>query len=156
LHCDGSRWRGNVKGFGDSFLGAFGGAFGFEGEGEKPASETDPLVPPLSLTGQPPALGFPQLNANLLATQGTLQGINNFFSNIFSGAIFNPSAFNPASSFTTSAITTRISQSVGGTNQPSNVGGTQFGGFVSANEQEVALQTAIVESISNNPSFFLR
>jgi len=148
----GSKLGGGFKDFGSSFIGGLGGAFGFGDEGEKPASEADPLVPPASLTGQPPALGLPQLNANLLATQGTLQGINNFFSNIFSGAIFNPSAFNTQSSFTAQAIQTRIDRA----NNPANFnqGGTTFGGFTSASEQEIALQNAIIESKQKNPSFF--
>jgi len=152
----GARIGGGFKGFGESFVSGLGGGLFGDVFGEKPASETDPLVPPLSLTGQPPALGLPQLNANLVATQGTLQGITNFFSNIFSGAQFNPSAFNPASSFTQSAIQRRIDQSVGGVNQPISAGGTPFGGFTSANAQEIALQNAIVQSQIDNPSFFLR
>jgi len=151
----GSKLGAGFKGFGDSFITGLGGSI-FGESGEKPASEADPLVPPLSLTGQAPALGLPQLNANLLATQGTLQGINNFFSNIFSGASFNPNAFNPASSFTEQAIQSRISLQKGEISGSGTQGGTQFGGFVSANEQEVALQVAIVESQKNNPSFFLK
>jgi len=150
----GAKLGGGFKGFGDSFLAGLGGSI--FGDGEKPASETNPLTPPLSLTGQPPALGLPQLQDSLQQTQGTLQGINNFFSNIFSGASFNPSAFNPASSFTPQAIQTRIGLQSGTVTGSGVQGGTQFGGFVSANEQEVALQVAIVESQSKNPSFFLR
>jgi len=151
----GAKLGGGFKGFGESFIGSLGGAFGFESLGETPASEVDPLAPPLSLTGQAPALGLPQLNANILATQGTLQGINNFFSNIFSGAIFNPQAVSLSQLFSQQAIQTRIAQTVGGTNQPSSTGGTAFGGFTSANEQEIALQNAIVQSQIDNPSFFL-
>jgi len=158
----GARIGGGFKDFGSSFIGGLGGAFGFEGEGEKPASETDPLSPPLSLTGQAPALGLPQLNANLLATQGTLQGVNNFFSNLFSGAFFNPNAFEFAPSFSQSAITTRIglqSGTVSGSGLQTGglgAGGTPFGGFTSANAQEIALQNAIVQSQIDNPSFFLK
>jgi len=145
----GAKIGGGFKSFGDSFIGGLGGSFGI---GEKPASETDPLVPPLSLTGQAPALGLPQLNANLLATQGTLQGINNFFSNIFSGAIFNPLAFNPRSSFETQAIQNRIQFASIIQQRPRET----FGGFETANAQEIALQEAIVKSQRDNPSFFLR
>jgi len=151
----GAKIGGGFKGFGDSFLGGLTGAFGLEGEGETPASEVDPLVPPLSLTGQAPAIGLPQLNANLVATQGTLQGINNFFSNVFSGAIFNPQAVSLPQLFSQQAIQTRIAQTVGGTNQNPSTGGTPFGGFTNANQQEIALQNAIVQSQIDNPSFFL-
>jgi len=149
----GSKLGGGFKTFGDSFIGGLGGIFGTSSDGEKPASESDPLVVPGSLTGQAPALGLEQLNANLLATQGTLQGINNFFGNIFSGAIFNPSAFNTQSSFTVQAIQTRLNRA----NNPANFnqGGTTFGGFTNASEQEIALQNAIIESKEKNPSFFL-
>jgi len=150
----GAKLGGGFKDFGSSFVGGLGGIFGSSDEGEKPASESDPLVPPLSLTGQAPALGLPQLNANLLQTQGTLQGINNFFSNIFSGAIFNPQAFKVGPSFSTIKIQERLARA----NNPANFnqGGTTFGGFTNASEQEIALQNAIVESQKNNPSFFLK
>jgi len=155
----GARIGGGFKSFGESFVGGLGGGlFGsaFGDNGETPAQESDPLKPPLSLTNQPPALGLEQLNANLLATQGTLQGINNFFSNIFSGAQFNPNAFNPTSSFTQQAIETRIGLQSGTVTGSGVQGGTQFGGFTSANAQEIALQNAIVQSQIDNPSFFLR
>jgi len=150
----GAKIGGGFKGFSDSFVGALGGNIFGQALGEKPASEADPLVPPLSLTGQSPAIGIPQLNANLVATQGTLQGINNFFSNIFSGSAFNPNALTLPSLFTESAISTRIGQQTGAV----PVSGVQstgtFGGFTTASEQEIALQGAIVESREKNPSFF--
>jgi len=147
----GARIGGGFSSFGSSFVSALGGGGLFGSAfGQTPASASNPLTPPTSLTGQAPAIGLPQLNANLQATQGTLQGINNFFANIFSGASFNPSAFNPASSFTTQAIQQRISF------QARGVPRTNFGGFTNANEQEIALQKAIVQSQIDNPSFFLK
>jgi len=150
----GAKLGGGFKSFGSSFIGGIGGAFG-EAFGETPASESQPLSPPSSLTGQAPAIGLDQLKDNLFQTQGTLQSITNLFTNFFSGAVFNPNALFLPPLFTEQAITTRISQSVGGINQPSSVGGTAFGGFQNANSQEIALQDAIVQSKLDNPSFFL-
>lgn len=147
----GARIGGGFKSFGSSFVGGLGGAFG-NAFGETPDAPADPLKPNASLTGQGTDIGLPLLNENLQKTSDTLGGINNFFSNIFSGAIFNPSAFNPASSFTPSAIQNRMEfSSIVQQKQRDN-----FGGFQSANEQEIALQNAIIESQKRNPSFFLR
>jgi len=108
----------------------------------------NPTQAPANLTGQPPAIGLNQLQSNLQQTQGALQGINNFFSNLFSGSLFNPSAFNLSSSFTPSAIQNRISF------QARGVPRTNFGGFMSAEQQEIGLQQAITASQQANPSFF--
>lgn len=150
----GAKLGGGFKSFGSSFVGGIGGAFG-EAFGETPASESQPLSPPSSLTGQAPEIGLPQLADSLKQQQGTLQGINNFFSNLFSGAVFNPQALTLPPLFTQQAIQKRIEQSIGGINQPSNVGGTPFGGFKTADLQEIALQEAIIQSKLDNPSFFL-
>jgi len=150
----GARLGGGFRDLSTSFIGGLGGAFGFESEGEAPASAVNPLVPPLSLTGQAPAIGLPQLNANLVATQGTLQGINNFFSNLFSGSLFNPNALTLPPLFTTQAITTRIGLQTGQILGSGVQSTGSFGGFTNAQEQEIALQNAIVESQRENPSFF--
>jgi len=152
----GAKIGGGFKSFGDSFIGGLGGSLFGEANAEAPASPADPLKPPLSLTNEAPNIGLDQLNANLVSTQGTLQGINNFFSNVFSGAIFNPSAFNPASSFTPEAIANRIGLQTGDIlgSGVQTIG--SFGGFETADQQEIALQNAIVKSQLDNPSFFLR
>jgi len=93
---------------------------------------------------------LPQLQSNLQQTQGALQGINNFFSNLLSGSLFNPQAFNTSSSFTQGAIQNRIQFESVKRKTPR----TQFGGFVNAVEQESALQAAITASQQANPSFF--
>jgi len=147
----GSKLGGGFASLGSSFLTGLGIQ---SASGQTPASTNNTITPPTSLTGQPPAIGLAQLNANLVATQGTLQGINNFISNLFSGSLFNPGAFSTASSFTPGAIQTRIGQAVGGANQPISAGGTPFGGFTNAQDQEIALQEAIVQSKLDNPSFF--
>jgi len=105
---------------------------------------------PTELTGVAPPLGIPQLTDNLSKTQSALQGLNDFFSNIFSGAQFNPQAFRTASSFTPEAIAQRMQF------QARGVARTNFGGFSSAQAQESALQQAIRQSQRDNPSFFLR
>jgi len=108
----------------------------------------NPLQAPANLTGQPPAIGLNQLQSNLQQTQGALQGINNFFSNLFGGSLFNPSALNLQKSFNPSAIQQRISFEARGRPR------TQFGGFLSAEAQEIGLQQAVTASQQANPSFF--
>jgi len=153
----GAKLGSGFKGFGDSFLGGLTGAFGSTDKGEStPDSPADPLKPNPNLSGEPTPIGFGLLFEGLQEQSNIFQNINNLFSNIFSGAQFNPSAFNPASSFSSQAITARIGRVPGGTNQPSNIGGTPFGGFSDANEQELALQNAILQSQIDNPSFFLK
>jgi len=146
----GAKLGGGFKSFGSSFIGGIGGAFG-DAFGETPASESQPLSPPSSLTGQAPEIGLPQLADSLQQTQGTLQGINNFFSNLFSGAVFNPQALTLPPLFTQQAIQNRLQFSSIVKQEQRET----FGGFQSANEQEIALQNAIVESQKRFGSFFL-
>jgi len=154
----GARLGGGFSAFGSAFrtgFGDFGGLF-TNVFGTTPDSPSDPLNPNPNLSGDPTDIGFDLLNESLQSQSNILQDVNNFFSNLFSGALFNPSAFNPASSFTQQAIQNRLDQAVGGPNQPISAGGTPFGGFTSAVEQELALQNAILQSQIDNPSFFLK
>jgi len=107
---------------------------------------------PTELSGNPPPIGIPQLTDNLAQTQGGLQSINDFFSNVFSGALFNPSAFRTSLAFQPNDVSQRMQFS--SINQ--GTARTTFGGFGSASVQESALQQAILESMRDNPSFFLR
>jgi len=147
----GQRIGGSFSAFGSSFLGGLGLQNAF---GSSPDSPSDPLNPNPNLSGDPTPIGFELLNESLTKQSNILQDINNLFSNIISGAQFNPSAFNPSSSFTQVAIQQRLDRA----NDPSrfNQGGTQFGGFANATEQELALQNAILQSQIDNPSFFLK
>jgi len=152
----GARIGGGFKGFGESFVGALGGGLFGDAFGTTPDSPSDPLNPNPNLSGDPTPIGFELLEESFQTQSNILQDVNNFFSNLFSGALFNPSAFNPQSSFTQQAIQNRLDQAVGGPNQPISAGGTPFGGFTSAVEQELALQNAILQSQIDNPSFFLK
>jgi len=107
---------------------------------------------PTELSGIPPPIGLPQLTDNLEKTQSSLQGINDFFSNLFSGALFNKSAFRTSLAFSPEAVSQR--QAFQSRNK--GIVRTNFGGFGSAIAQESALQIAILESQRDNPSFFLR
>jgi len=141
----GARLGSGFKGLGESFITGLGGGILPQSPAETAANPTQPAA---NLTGQAPPLGLPQLQDNLEQTQNSLQGINNFFSNLFSGSLFNPQAFSLPSSFTPAAIQNRISFEGAG------IPRTQFGGFLNATEQEIGLQQAITASQKANPSFF--
>jgi len=141
----GQRIGGAFSSFQSSFTAGLSGINPLDQGGQQ--TET---TAPTQLTGVAPPLGVPQLLDNLQQTQGTLQGVNDFFSNLFSGALFNPSAFKTAPAFTPEATTRRMEF------QGAGVPRTNFGGFGNAIAQENALQIAIVESMRDNPSFFLR
>jgi len=143
----GQRIGSGFSSFGSAFKFGLGGAFGATQGGEQ--NDTTAAT---ELTGEAPPLGLPQLLDNLQQTQGTLQGVNNFFSNLFSGALFNPSAFRTSLAFTPSAIQNRLQFSSVNKQTPR----TTFGGFSNAVAQENALQQAIIEQMRSNPSFFLR
>jgi len=135
-----------------NFFGSFSQALSGNFANAEQGGQQNVTTAPTELTGLAPPIGVPQLLDNLQQTQGSLQGINNFFSNLFSGALFNPRAFRTAPSFTPEAITQRMKFS----SLQSGTLRTTFGGFGSANAQESALQIAILESQRDNPSFFLR
>jgi len=140
---------------GSSLSGGFTNFFGSLSESLNFASanqggQQNETTAPTELTGLPAPIGLPRLTDSLDQTAGGLNSITNFFQNIFSGAQFNPSAFRTSLAFTPSAIQNRMAF------QGAGIPRTNFGGFGSAPAQESALQIAILESMRDNPSFFLR